>query len=301
MVPSNKSELLRAAADANDLAEMARAAADAANAEALDKGAAALLAERQALGAVHPVPPVVVPTAVLSPGAHTAHSAASSERGRRASDGSSGSNSATVAIWGVVVAILLVGLIAWLVWLTAGKADNSRVDHIYKAGVTAQATAVEAKALATTANTTADQALKQAGSAVAIANTANGKADTAVSTADRALRKAQAALNARAHQPASVPHANAGQQQGQNLPHSGQVAAPSSDGSIWLWYHHLATPQKPAQCVISEGEGRGLPPYCNGFKVEPAKPGETKAQWLVRVGGGGRPADKGLYNKGEQG
>jgi hypothetical protein len=40
-----------------------------------------------------------------------------------------------------------------------------------------------------------------------------------------------------------------------------------------------------------------MPPYCNGFTVSPTLSGETKDQWLVRVGGGERPTDTGMYHK----
>lgn len=64
-----------------------------------------------------------------------------------------------------------------------------------------------------------------------------------------------------------------------------------------LWRAHDSTPSNPKPCVISGGNGAGLPPYCSGFTVKAVNNGETKDQWLVRVGGGHRPTDTGLYTR----
>lgn len=83
----------------------------------------------------------------------------------------------------------------------------------------------------------------------------------------------------------------------------GPVAAPApqtgggQSGGPFLWHPNTATAASPAQCIISDGNGEGLPPYCSGFKVMGANPGETKNQWLIRVGGGGRAADTGLFQR----
>lgn len=74
-------------------------------------------------------------------------------------------------------------------------------------------------------------------------------------------------------------------------------APPVASGQLLLWHSPTATASNPAPCVISGGDGQGLPPYCSGFKVVPVNMGETKSQWLVRVGGGGRPADTGSYKR----
>lgn len=77
-------------------------------------------------------------------------------------------------------------------------------------------------------------------------------------------------------------------------------AAPThqvSSGQILLWHVHDASPTNPKPCVISRGNGIGLPSYCSGFTVNAVKNGESKSTWLVRVGGGNRPTDTGMYTK----
>lgn len=74
-------------------------------------------------------------------------------------------------------------------------------------------------------------------------------------------------------------------------------AAIASTDSIWLWHPHNASDAAPKACILASGSGSGLPPRCSSFKVESAKSGETKNAWLVRVGGGQKPTDTGLYTK----
>lgn len=70
---------------------------------------------------------------------------------------------------------------------------------------------------------------------------------------------------------------------------------------IWLWHAHDATKDNPKPCVIASGNGAGLPPYCSSHSVVAPTAGETKHQWLLRVGGGKNPTDTGHYQKiGEQ-
>jgi hypothetical protein len=73
------------------------------------------------------------------------------------------------------------------------------------------------------------------------------------------------------------------------------LQAPSS--AIWLWHPHTASSASPQPCVIESGNGAGLPPRCSSFTVVARKAGETKHQWLLRVGGGRNPTDTGLYQK----
>lgn len=77
-----------------------------------------------------------------------------------------------------------------------------------------------------------------------------------------------------------------------------QTAGPvASSESTWLWHPHDASDTAPKGCVVALGSGSGLPPRCSSFKVEPAKAGETKNAWRLRVGGGQKPTDTGFYNK----
>lgn len=84
---------------------------------------------------------------------------------------------------------------------------------------------------------------------------------------------------------------------------SAQVASASAvsasiDDQPLLWHEPTATAASPRPCVISaQGEAMGLPDYCSTFKVVARNSGETKAKWLVRVGGGVRPTDTGVYTK----
>ncbi len=73
--------------------------------------------------------------------------------------------------------------------------------------------------------------------------------------------------------------------------------APSQGGSAYLWHPRDATPHSPKPCIISGGDGQGLPPYCSGASVQPALQGEPKGAWMIRVGGGGRFQDTGVYHK----
>ena len=79
------------------------------------------------------------------------------------------------------------------------------------------------------------------------------------------------------------------------------TSAASDATGISLWHDPTATATSPKPCIISEGEGLGLPKYCSSFKVTARNPGETLAKWLVRVGGGTRPTSTGVYNKGNEG
>jgi hypothetical protein len=76
-----------------------------------------------------------------------------------------------------------------------------------------------------------------------------------------------------------------------------QAGQPSPSVGILLWHPPEATAANPTVCIVSAGKGLGMPPYCNGFTVSPTLSGETKDQWLVRVGGGERPTDTGMYHK----
>lgn len=200
----------------------------------------------------------------------------------------------------VAATILLVGIIAWLAYLTAAKADRQE-KAVTATAVTAKATATPQPIDFTEKVRTLEAALA---AAKAKADAASAKADKAIATAsqakaiaDNALKKAQAAVSARARQADPAPRAGAGPQTRVG-PAPDQVAVPRSGvGGIWLWHHYQATADKPMPCIISEGDGRGIPPYCKGFSVKGANPGETKAQWLLRVGGGGRAADTGTYTK----
>lgn len=71
----------------------------------------------------------------------------------------------------------------------------------------------------------------------------------------------------------------------------------SGSGEYLLWHHHDATPSNPKMCIISGGDGKGLPPYCSAFTLQEGKVGETKNEWLLRVGGGKDPTDTGVYTK----
>ena len=76
-------------------------------------------------------------------------------------------------------------------------------------------------------------------------------------------------------------------------------APPPSVGML-LWHPYDASDRNPKPCIVSAGNGMGLPARCSSFEVIPAKAGETKNEWLVRVGGGANPTDTGSYryNKG---
>lgn len=74
-----------------------------------------------------------------------------------------------------------------------------------------------------------------------------------------------------------------------------KVAEVATGENIKLWFPHEATPSNPKTCIISSGEGRGLPPYCSGFKVEPFKLGETVEEWVIRVGNLPRVEHVGIY------
>ena len=75
------------------------------------------------------------------------------------------------------------------------------------------------------------------------------------------------------------------------------AASSTTTAGIWLWHHYQATATAPAPCIISSGDGAGLPPYCKGFSVQARVGNESKAEWLVRVGGGGRPEDTGSFQQ----
>lgn len=79
--------------------------------------------------------------------------------------------------------------------------------------------------------------------------------------------------------------------------HASPDGRQASAGMPLLWHAPDATASNPKPCVISGGDGLGLPAYCAGFTVAAVRNGETKNVWLVRVGGGHRPTDTGLYNK----
>jgi hypothetical protein len=208
--------LVQQAADAEQLATVSQQAAANAQTDATSKATIANQAKLHALSGARTTPPFTqMPPVAYAPVAN------------HGNGGHSNSNNAIViAILVVAAAILLCFQFGWMAWLTAGKADNSRVDAVqtkvttaHTVATTAQATAVEAKALVTTANTNAAtaqaaalEAKKDAASAVTVANSANAKADTAISTADSALKKAQAAVNARhTHQGGHVDRRHADQ------------------------------------------------------------------------------------------
>lgn len=71
---------------------------------------------------------------------------------------------------------------------------------------------------------------------------------------------------------------------------------PDGSGHYFLWHMHDATEDNPKPCIVSGG-GDNLPPYCNGFTVQPAMRGEAKMDWLRRVGGVGIPTDTGTYRR----
>lgn len=72
----------------------------------------------------------------------------------------------------------------------------------------------------------------------------------------------------------------------------------ASSERMWLWHPHDATEKNPKACIVESGDGMGMPPYCTATaKVIGRLSNETKNQWLVRVGGGARPTDTGLYTK----
>lgn len=78
---------------------------------------------------------------------------------------------------------------------------------------------------------------------------------------------------------------------------SSMATSPQMTQRIWLWHAHDATAENPKPCVIASGNGEGLPPYCSNHSVNAPRPGETKPEWLLRVGGGKNPTDTGLYQK----
>lgn len=65
---------------------------------------------------------------------------------------------------------------------------------------------------------------------------------------------------------------------------------PQAQAQFALWHVDGATTASPRPCVVSGGNGGGLPGYCSGYSVEPMKVGETERAWATRVGGGKIPA-----------
>lgn len=69
-------------------------------------------------------------------------------------------------------------------------------------------------------------------------------------------------------------------------------------GNIWYWRENQATDANPGKCVFSAGNGEGKPPFCATFTTVSPKAGESKNEWISRVGGGGRLAlDSSTYQK----
>ncbi len=170
---------------------------------------------------------------------------------------------------------LLIGIVLSLV-----KAPNSAVDEVRKISV-------EASAKAESANKKADQALvasaKKSEVTCSVCEvTAPKKADTKPK-ANKPKKPVIPYTVPAPVAPAAVPPQVLSNLQAQEV--------------HLLWRAHDATPTNPKPCIISGGDGAGLPPYCSGFSVKPVNNGETKNAWLVRVGGGHRPTDTGMYTQ----
>lgn len=167
------------------------------------------------------------------------------------------------------------------------KAEET-LSAIFKDLGSVKSTSSTALATANEAKTKSAKALSEAGIAKKNAANARAKADKALKGINtlqkqgvtQSLKPASQELKAGSHgMPPAV------------------VVSPPQTGAIFLWHPNDATEGAPKTCIISAGEGRGLPPYCNGFKVVPANAGETKNDWLLRVGGGGRAEDTGSYQR----
>lgn len=66
------------------------------------------------------------------------------------------------------------------------------------------------------------------------------------------------------------------------------------------WHPRDATATNPKMCIISGGDGKGLPPHCSAFTVQEGKVGETEEEWVLRVSGGGRREHTGNYTHTEK-
>lgn len=208
----------------------------------------------------------------------------------------------------IVSAIVAALIFVLLFWLFFGKASNEQV-------VAVQKTATEASATAKTAAKNAEEAKagmaevtslksqltalkKEMATVAANADTANAKADAANSKADNAvsaMKKAQVApatgaknthTNKYSPEPSKVtpvtPHASQGQ---------------SGTQAYWYWRENTATVEKPGKCIFSGGDGNGKPPFCATFTISGVNKGETKADWIGRVGAGRVVIDQAVWQK----
>ncbi len=297
-----QAEQLRQAANLVDQAVAAaehaqgvKAVADAAQADAQAKSGIADMAKVQALSSLHVAgpsqsPPQVPPFAFAS---------GNSDR-RNGGNAGGGSNGIVIAVLVVAGVILLCALVAWLAWLTAGKADNSRVEAVHTkvavvhtVATAAQATATEAKAGVVTLTAEMKDVKVGLAATTLVANEAHTKVNALTPRVD-ALEKAQAAVNARrTHQP--QPRVESGPRQGGTPSAPDQSGSPRSGGKVWLWHPPEASDTNPKACVLSAGPALGLPKRCSSATVDSACPKGTKDQWLLCVGGGSKPTDTGLH------
>ena len=74
-----------------------------------------------------------------------------------------------------------------------------------------------------------------------------------------------------------------------------------SPSIILLWSYPEATASNPKPCIISSGNGAGLPPKCSSFTILEIQNGETRDGWTIRAGSRfgntERPTSLGLYHK----
>lgn len=286
-------KLIRQAVADNEHAQGVKAVADAAEQQAADSSRIADMGKVQALSGLH----VAQPAQGLPPVPPVTYASGYPDRRNGGSSGG-GSKLIAFAIFALAGVILLCFLMGWMGWLTAmlgNKADISYVDtkvaKVNTVATAAQATATEAKASVITLTAEMKDVKVGLAATTLVANEAHTKVNALTPRVD-ALEKAQAAVNARARQTTPAPRADG------SGGTADKVGAPRSGGTGgWLWFHHQATAAKPMPCIIASGSGLGLPDYCAGFKVDPAKPNETFEGWLARVGGGGRAAAKGDYTK----
>ncbi len=151
------------------------------------------------------------------------------------------------------------------------------------------------KSTSTTALATANEAKAKSAKALFEAGVAKKSAAAARAKADKALKGINTLQKQGITQPLK-PISQELKAVSQGVSPS-VVVSPPQTGAIFLWHPNDATESAPKACIISAGEGLGLPPYCNGFKVVPANAGETKNDWLLRVGGGGRAENTGSYQR----